>query len=189
MGVRVGLYYISKKTHNQYKDLTLEEINESPTLWSDFHKHSMCDLLDCDLTKIESICQPLFNKIPKDAYDEVTFLQISKTDFEKIIEYYKTLIIEGCNKKKLSNYQFNSYFDGGSLFRDEYRETVKIIRENQLEAQHAPHEWEKNHHIDVNPKNKWLVSNSFRIDYFIFDLIHIYKTFNWNKNVMLLIIN
>ncbi len=85
------------------------------------------------------------------------FKQITKEGFEKIINKYKEFIL--------------SYYE--ELKEEDYKEHVK----------RAISEWK--YPVIVNLRDGDMLTGSWLYEYAIFDLVRIYKTFDWENDIMI----
>lgn len=201
MGYRTNIGKISKRDYNKIKSLTKEEF------FSLYKIENMDDRVDRDkfIINLEYISHDFKNKIPKksfkkffkkDCLNEVydnsdTELKIAtKEFFEFVINDYKLKIVSWY-ERLLSPYMT---LDSWNMFQIDTLKIPEIKSEEFLNAfipiiehlRNNHHEWgSKFSFFEDNLKRDDLkVTNSLKYEYSIFELIRIYKSFNWKKDIL-----
>lgn len=193
MSYRNYFYSISKKEYNKIKSLTKEEffdlyrgLYDIGTELYDFGGN-----VDFKLPKNNSFFK---KKEMKEFYEKYELKIITPEDLKYIIEHYKNKISEDYNqminpfidsefsksmKKVYSNSTINSVYDFSKITQEEQNSLFKILY--HMRAFNT--EWN-----ELNPYNlendSPEITTSWKYEYAIFDLIRIYKTFDWKKNIM-----
>lgn len=211
MGYRNYIATFPKREYNKIKSLTQDELIKFYSLEVDdegfWYKgvyeygkplYEFGKYVDFEPPKT-SIKRFFKNKNLNDKYnDETEFFIVTKEFLEYVIDLYKKRIINYYDKmlhpfsgekedvsflktiKKHYNYPDNSYtFDFNSITKEEQTALYEII--NHVKS--MKFEWEHFDNFDL--KNGDEVTTSWKYEYSIFELIRIYKTFDWKKNVMI----
>lgn len=149
--------------------------------------------------------KPFFKKkCLKEEYSEYDFFVVEKEFLAYLIEtytnkvktYYKDMLSPFFDKDEKSNEFLNSIktehnfpdnkykFDFSKISDDEQTALFKIIEHIRSFAS----EWGVHSFIETLPYNLERgkeVTTSWKFEYGVFELVRIYKTFDWKKNVMI----
>jgi len=211
MGYRTGISYISKAQYKWIYDLTIDEFIEEFNVEcvGDFDISDLCTRLHefgkyTEFDPPKKSIKPFFkNKDMQKAYvgDDIELYVVTK-DFllyiidhytQKVKKYYNTIFqpfikdvdSEFVKSKTISYTDYNSDFDRMYSF-----DFSKITR-NESNAlgcminhfHEMINEWNyKPYDLDeTNPE----ITMSWKYEYAIFELVRIYKAFNWKKNQMI----
>ena len=194
-----------KKEYNKIKSLTLAEISSYYNIdINDFHfdvsKHTTKLY---DLGEVIKFAEPkkskktFFKKNELiEMYDDVDLYIINKEFLYSIIEAYKNQIKNYYNDMVLpllsddsklldtakSIYEFNQTkheFDFSNITSDEQTALYKIIRH----VRSLRTEWVD---LDIfNLEDGDSITSSWKFEYAIFELVRIYKSFDWKKDIMI----
>ena len=202
MGYRISLYCVPKTVVNKYRDYKEEDYKKDDNFFDNLEKDevkydTLTDVISSD--KDNSFSTPLFkNRLSIE--DDMYFGTISKEQFLNIIEEVR------------SNH-ISKWFSGRIVTDDKVGESFKkptgwlekdvpwtpeeARRANQGEWNHKARLWQCCYKrdngdmgyftINIDTKNKWLVSDGNLYEYLIFDLIHILKIFDWENDELICI--
>jgi len=190
MGYRTHIGIISKKEYNEIKSFNQEQLNSykgnkdkddyigaweiAPSLY-EFGKYTEFD--------DEKFYKPFWDNEEFQEYYEGDFWVVEKEFLKHIIEHYKN--------KVLSYYENLLTADG---IQEEYGRFKKItedgIRNLSFEKKvewfdHIKNiwsEWKNDFAIDMTHREK--ITGSWKYEYSLFELARIYKTFDWENNIM-----
>lgn len=124
----------------------------------------------------EDIDKDKFNKLAELLHDnEYGFNYVSKRRFELLVDSYRNRVV--------------MYFEG--LFYGLLGESTAVTKEEAsnkvLSDIRQKLEYAKRGTIiNMNPQNKSAVSDAWLYEYEIFNLVHIYKTMDWDKYIMVI---
>ncbi len=199
MGYRHYFYLVDKKDVELVKDKTYEELMQIAKTYGvnvdededyfyfndqkfmnkteiyEFGKLYWDDTAD----RIYSKGVPLFTKeeTQKCFYDYCPYVMgkeamLEAIDIykEKIIRYYKSLIVDGDTK------EFSYFYD---IEPDEIK-NVEVTRHITDILYH----WDRMGVVDVNPENE-RISNSWMFEHQIFELVRLYKSIDWDSKCLL----
>lgn len=202
MGWRISLYRLSKKTADKWKNITEEQYHtEQDKLYEDLT--SECIFYD---TLTDIICEDRDKKLHSDFFvndintDESAYITISKEQFLNIIEEVRQRIIRWFDGRKVNNDELGDYWKNPTSLYIKHGApwtADSAMKENQKEWNDKAYKWKvqyKNketdteyHYLNIELTDKWKVSGGWSYEYLIFDLIHIYKIFDWENDVLLAI--
>lgn len=174
MGYRFSLYRITKGTYNKWKDLSKEEYH-SDEKWVNFYKEVTQECVYFDTLKSimradldNKLSSPFFTHDVDEEYR--MWATISRGQFLYIIEEVRQKIIE--------------WFDGRRVDGDKLGEEWNIKADSwKIRFSHK----NRYAYANIDLEDKWRVSRGVSYEYLIFDLIHIYKIFDWENDVLLAI--
>ena len=208
MGYRISLYVCPKEYVESIKDITEEEYETNPDiidgLKNELIKYdTLANVLDTGNEIKDNLCSKLFTNRLEIEYD-MSFYTISKEQLLNIIEYIrKHNIFEylwfhtvDYDQKKFyedlsesKTYKYSNSLYKCSKFED-------AVRESCIDARFDARLW-NNYYVDDNgikrytnidtTENKWIISNGMSYKYFIFNLIHILKIFDWDNYCLIAI--
>lgn len=206
MGWRISLYRLPKQTADKWKNITDEQYH---TEWDKMYDelHSECIFYD---TLTDIICEDRDKKLHSDFFindidtNESAFIAISKEQFLDIIEEVRQRIIWWFDGRKVNyevdNVELGDYWKNPtSLYsmRGAPWTADSAMKENQKEWNNKANHWKTRykgnesdtgyHYLNIDLHSKWKVSGGWSYEYLIFDLIHIYKIFDWDNDVLLAI--
>ena len=193
MGYRTYIGYIPKTEYNKIKLLTHEK------LCKHYKRNKMDDFVDSfEITKElyefgkytefdnKKFFKPFFKNKKLQEYYEGDFWIVEKEFLKHIIEHYKGKIIA----------YYDKLLDCSTTDRTHEKHGVLRIKEEELKniAPEKFAEWFR-HIIDM--RMEWThdfafnmkedsdkVTHSWKYEYSIFELVRIYKTFDWKNNSM-----
>lgn len=203
MDYRISLYCVPKTVVKKYREYKEEDYKKDDNFFDNLEKDkvkydTLTDVISSD--KDNSFSTPLFkNKLSIE--EDMYFGTISKEQLLNIIE-------------EVRNNYVSKWFSGRVVTDNEVGETFqkptalylkknipytpeKARKANQIEWNYKADLWQRCYTrdngdvgyftINVNTKNKWLVSGGNLYEYLIFDLIHILKIFDWEKDELVCI--
>lgn len=203
MGFRISLYCVPKEIVHKYENFTEDDYraDKDGIMFDELQKEcvkydTLTDVITSD--NEDKFSSRLFkNELAIE--DDMYFGTISKEQLLNIIKEVRTnYIIKWLNgrrvdKDKLGDVWLNppSYLckDGGWTAEE-------AMKANQFEWNLRANGWiydwwdgKKRHYlnIDIDTDNKWIVSGADSYEYFIFDLIHILKIFDWENDTLVCI--
>ena len=198
MGYRISLYCVPKEIANKWKDITKsEEIKKFGELYSDLTKECMIhDTLNSVLrysADDDKLCSRFFTN-ELEIESDMSFDTISKEQLLNIIEEVRVNHI--C--KWFGERLIKDKDDLGEYWHKMQIPYDKALLANQGEWNIKGNEWKykwKNekyndyayYHINVHIDEKWQVTGGMNYEYGIFDLIHILKIFDFEKNIIMAI--
>lgn len=204
MGWRISLYRLPKQTADKWKGIT-EEQYHTEEVWDKLYEdlHSECIFYD---TLTDIICEDRDKKLHSDFFVndidtyESAFITISKEQFLNIIEEVRQRIIWWFDGRKVNNDELGDYWKNPTSLYIKHGApwtADSAMNENQKEWNDKAYKWKvqyKNkktdteyHYLNIELTDKWKVSGGWSYEYLIFDLIHIYKIFDWDNDVLLAI--
>lgn len=204
MGWRISLYRLPKQTADKWKGIT-EEQYHTDEVWEKMYDELASECIFYDtLTGI--ICEDRDKKLHSDFFingidtDESAFITISKEQFLDIIGEVRQRIIKWFDGRKVDNDELGDYWKSPkSLYLNHGVPWTadSAMKENQNEWNNKAYQWKirfkgdksekEYHYMNIELTDKWKVSGGWSYEYLIFDLIHIYKIFDWDNDVLLAI--
>lgn len=204
MGWRISLYRLPKQTADKWKNIT-EEQYHTEEVWDKMCKELISECIYYD-TLTDIICEDRDKKLHSDFFvknidtDESAYITISKEQFLGIIEEVRQRIIRWFDGRKVNNDELGDYWKNPkSLYTKNGAPWTadSAMKENQKEWNDKASHWKirfkgkesdtEYHYMDIDLTDKWKVSGGWSYEYLIFDLIHIYKIFDWDNDVLLAI--
>lgn len=210
MSWRISLYCVPKKTVEEYREITQEDYDKSDKIFETLEKE--CVMFDT-LTDIigyskdrDKFSTKLFKnnlEIENDMY----FGTISKQQLlDIILEVRENHIIKWFDGRRIDaedklgeawNDKVRPVYAPNHLSYEPWKYEDALLA-NQGEWNYKADRWkskwfddEENgyHYMNINLdlNNKWKVSDGFTYEYLIFDLIHILKIFDWEKDELVCI--
>ena len=199
MGYRHYLYKIEKEVVENVKDKTFSELWDKYATQSDREwreKYPEDNYLDIDRIPKECIFEfgklywddtaariyatgkPLFNnKEVQEQFDDFRPYVVTKEALLVAIEIYKKKVIESYEDCFVENTHLCDPF-----FRIPIEEVPKSIQEKCIEhVQEKLLEWKRGYTIDTDLDDKNHITSSWYYEYSIFNLIHLYKTIDFDK--------
>jgi len=204
MGWRISLYRLPKQTADKWKNIT-EEQYHTEEVWDKMCEdlHSECIYYD---TLTDIICKDRDKKLHSDFFingintNESAYITISKEQFLNIIEEVRQRIIRWFDGRKVNNDKLGDYWKNPTSLYTKIGApwtADSAMKENQKEWNDKAFRWKvkfkdtesdtKYYYTNIDLSSKWKVSGSWSYEYLIFDLIHIYKIFDWDNDVLLAI--
>jgi len=211
MGVRNGLYCVSKETVNGMNDMSYDCFMEKPYEETDqlFKKDEIIyDTLNGIENAVlydEKYSSKLFSDPMFDEDTDRRYRIIGKEQFRNIIGKILEHIAEYKANNKIvfdketgkciigkKNWMFPMAGYGKEYMNNEIlEETLRIQNSNDELWSRPVEEISENktfhHFIDIDIDSKWTVSKAWDWQYAIFDFIHIYKVMDWEKDVIVII--
>lgn len=204
MGWRISLYRLSKQTADKWKCIT-EEQYQTGEAWEEMYNELTSECIFYD-TLTDIICKDRDKKLHSDFFingidtDESAFITISKEQFLNIIEEVRQRVIRWFDGRKVDNNELGDYWKNPTslyLSHGEPWTADSAMKENQKEWNDKAYQWKirfkgdesdkEYHYMNIELTDKWKVSGGWSYEYLIFDLIHIYKLFDWDNDVLLAI--
>ena len=203
MGYRISLYCVPKTVVNKYREYKEEDYENNDDFLDNLEKDTvkydtLTDVISSD--KDGSFSTRLFkNRLSIE--DDMYFGTISKEQLLNIIEEVRNnYVSKWFNDRIVTDKEIGETFKNPTalyLIKDEPWTPEDARKANQMEWNHKALLW-RNHftnkngeehypNINVDIKNKWLVSGSGLYEYTIFDLIHILKIFDWENDELICI--
>jgi len=203
MGYRISLYCVPKTVVDKYREYKEEDYRNDADFFNNLEKEkvkydTLTDVISSDGDN--SFSTPLFkNRLGIE--DDMYFGTISKEQLLNIIEEVRDNHISSWfNGRIVTDKEVGKTFQKPTalyLMKDEPWTPEDARKANQTEWNHKALLWkshftgddgnEKYLNIDIDTKNKWLVSGSDLYEYLIFDLIHILKIFDWENDELICI--
>lgn len=203
MGYRISLYCVPKTVVNKYREYKEEDYENNDDFLDNLEKDTvkydtLTDVISSDDNNRFST--RLFkNRLSIE--DDMYFGTISKEQLLNIIEEVRNnYVSKWFNDRIVTDKEIGETFKNPTalyLMKDEPWTPEDARKANQFEWNHKALLWK--HHftnkngeehypnINVDIKNKWLVSGSDLYEYTIFDLIHILKIFDWENDELICI--
>ena len=203
MGYRISLYCVPKKVVNQYREYKEEDYEKDDDFLTNLEKDTvkydtLTDVISSD--NDNRFSTRLFkNRLSIE--DDMYFGTISKEQLLNIIEEVRNnYVSKWFNNRIVTDKEIGETFKNPTalyLMKDEPWTPEEARKANQGEWNHKALLW-RNHfknkngeeryfNINIDTKNKWLVSGSDLYEYSIFDLIHILKIFDWENDELICI--
>ena len=203
MGYRISLYCVPKTVVNKYREYKEEDYKKDDNFFNNLEKDevkydTLTDIISSD--KDNSFSTPLFkNKLSIE--DDMYFGTISKEQLLNIIEEVRNNYVSKwfCGRVVTDKEVGETFQKPTSLYlmKDAPWTPENAMKANQGEWNHKARLWESRFTrdngevgyftINVDTKNKWLVSGGNLYEYLIFDLIHILKIFDWENDELICI--
>lgn len=195
MGLRFSLYCVPRETVEKYKNITSEEYDRLDCVYDELTKETiifdtLTDVLMHDYDgKFSS--KLFINEL--DVESDLSFVTISKEQLLNIIEEVRVNHI----LKWFDGRRIDSDTELGTEWKKD-QNVEEALRANQGEWNWKANRWKTSWfdedkgtngylNINVDPNNKWVVSGGWSYEYLIFDLIHIFKIFDWENDVLVAI--
>lgn len=203
MGYRISLYCVPKTVVDKYREYKEEDYEKDDNFLTNLEKDTvkydtLTDVISSD--KDGSFSTRLFkNRLSIE--DDMYFGTISKEQLLNIIEEVRdNYVSKWFNDRIVTDKEIGETFKNPTalyLMKDEPWTPEDARKANQFEWNHKALLWkshfknkdgeERYFNINIDTKNKWLVSGSNLYEYFIFDLIHIFKIFDWENDELICI--
>lgn len=203
MGYRISLYCVPKTVVEKYREYKEEDYRNDGDFFNNLKKEvvmydTLTDVISSDGDN--KFSTRLFkNRLSIE--DDMYFGTISKEQLLNIIEEVRdNYISKWFNGRIVTDKKIGKTFQKPTalyLMKDEPWTPEDARKANQGEWNHKALLWkshftgddgnEKYINIDIDTKNKWLVSGSYLYEYLIFDLIHILKIFDWENDELICI--
>lgn len=203
MGYRISLYCVPKTVVNQYREYKEEDYENNDDFLTNLEKDTvkydtLTDVISSD--NDNRFSTRLFkNRLSIE--DDMYFGTISKEQLLNIIEEVRNnYVSKWFNNRVVTDKEIGETFKNPTalyLMKDEPWTPEDARKANQFEWNHKALLWKyhftnrngEEHYpnINVDIKNKWLVSGSGLYEYTIFDLIHILKIFDWENDELICI--
>lgn len=203
MGYRISLYCVPKTVVNKYREYKEEDYKKDDNFFNNLEKDevkydTLTDIISSD--KDNSFSTPLFkNKLSIE--DDMYFGTISKEQLLNIIEEVRNNYVSNWfSGRVVTDKEVGETFQNPTalyLMKDMPYTPERARKANQVEWNHKARLWEScfirdngdvgYFTINVDTKNKWIVSGGDLYEYLIFDLIHILKIFDWENDELICI--
>lgn len=178
MGYRHYFYKIKINEIEKIKDVSADDFDFNVYLPEAFGQEEVFEFgklyYDDTADKIYSTGVPLFSdKKVMEMLDDYIPYVVGKAGLLKAIEIYKNKItdyLEDCGKDSYDEFS-------GSQLKSE--DKIKSDLKDRLMY------WKMNRAIDVSEDNKYSVTNSWLYEYSIFNLVHLLKIIDWEKETLL----
>lgn len=201
MGWRISLYKLPKQTADKWKNIT-EEQYHTEEVWDKLYDDLTSECIYYD-TLTDIICEDRENKLHSDFFvnnintNESAYITISKDQFLGIIEEVRQRIIRWFDGRRIdAKGELGSSFKDKLLMEEPWN-TQTAMEANQGEWNIKANCWKirfkckesdrEYHYPNIDLHSKWKISGGNSYEYLIFDLIHIYKIFDWENDVLLAI--
>ena len=200
MGYRISLYCTPKEQVDAIREITYKDVVETDyeilkQLKGELIKYdTLANVLDTGREEELNLCTRIFNN-KLDVECEQSFYTISKDQLKNIIyyicqhnnyEFMKTRDVDYDNKEvgKWYKQQFWSADERFDL----------SVRSLCLDHQHKTNNWKVRTTEDgdtkcfnVDLESKWFVTDAWTYEYYVFNLVHLYKIFDWDNNYLVAI--
>ena len=203
MGYRISLYCVPKTVVNKYREYKEEDYENNDDFLDNLEKDTvkydtLTDVISSD-NDIRFSTRLFKNRLSIE--DDMYFGTISKEQLLNIIEEVRNnYVSKWFNDRIVTDKEIGETFKNPTalyLMKDEPWTPEDARKANQMEWNHKALLW-KSHftnkngeehypNINVDIKNKWIVSGSGLYEYTIFDLIHILKIFDWENDELICI--
>lgn len=203
MGYRISLYCVPKTVVNKYREYKEEDYQNNDDFVDNLEKETvkydtLTDVISSD--NDNRFSTRLFkNRLSVE--DNMYFGTISKEQLLNIIEEVReNYISKWFNGRVVTDKKIGEAFQNPTvlhLMKGEPWTPEDARKANQGEWNHKALLWrshfkndkgdERYFNIDIDIKNKWLVSGGDLYEYLIFDLIHILKIFDWKNDELICI--
>lgn len=176
MGYSYHLYQMNRSLFEEISVMNINELTETYGEDDWFYLghlpmkklHSNGDLDFDEVSHIKSMGKPLFSDDSLKNTEEMDSFIIGKEGLEAVISIYKERVVRYLKKLTVSE-----EYDEEHLSSEERR---KLYIESLLR------EWEENPPYRLN--NDYRVVTSGRYEYMVFELVHLYKTIDFENNVI-----
>lgn len=203
MGYRVSLYCVPKTVVKKYREYKEEDYKKDDNFFDNLEKDkvkydTLTDVISSD--KDNSFSTPLFkNKLSIE--DDMYFGTITKEQLLNIIEEVRNnYVSKWFSGRVVTDKEIGESFQKPTswhLLKGAPWTPEKAREANQIEWNYKASLWGSSFirdngdvgyfTINVDTKNKWLVSDGNLYEYLIFDLIHILKIFDWENDELICI--
>lgn len=203
MGYRISLYCVPKTVVEKYREYKEEDYEKDEDFFNNLEKEkvkydTLTDVISSD--NDNRFSTRLFkNRLTIE--DDMYFGTISKEQLLNIIEEVRNnYVSKWFNNRVVTDKEIGETFKNPTalyLMKDEPWTPEEARKANQVEWNHKALLWkshfkndkgeERYFNIDIDIKNKWLVSGGDLYEYLIFDLIHILKIFDWENDELICI--
>ena len=203
MSYRISLYCVHKTVIKKYREYKEEDYKKDDNFFDNLEKEivkydTLTDVISSD--KDNSFSTPLFKNrlsIEEDMY----FGTITKEQLLNIIEEVRNnYVSKWFSGRVVTDKEVGETFQkpmASYLMKDVPWTPEEAMKANQGEWNHKARLWQSRFThdngdayyltINVDTKNKWLVSGGNLYEYLIFDLIHILKIFDWENDELICI--
>lgn len=205
MGFRISLYRVPKEVVHKYENFTEDDYrtDKDGIMFDELQKEriiydTLTDVINSDYA--DKFSSRLFkNKLSIE--DDMTFGTISKEQLLNIIEEVRVNhILKWFEGRRIEKNKLGESFSNPPLYllKDHEWTLEEAMKANQIEWNIKASKWKwkwenednKMHHyltINIDTNNKWVISGADTYEYLIFDLIHIFKIFDWENDVLVCI--
>lgn len=203
MSYRISLYCVPKTVVEKYREYKEEDYEKDEDFFNNLEKEkvkydTLTDVISSD--KDNSFSTPLFkNRLRIE--DDMYFGTISKEQLLNIIEEVRdNYVSKWFNNRVVTDKEIGETFKNPTalyLMKDEPWTPEEARKANQVEWNHKALLWkshfkndkgeERYFNVDIDIRNKWIVSGGNLYEYLIFDLIHILKIFDWENDELICI--
>lgn len=179
MGFRLYLGKISKKIYENVQGMTYEEVvKKYIPKNSGFHNFKGLTEVYCLGKNLDTYPEDCKKFFPFDV-DDTDFLIVSKDYLKALIEDYRKSVHE--NYKTLWQTSKNVY-DGYEVSKEDLAQLCMELRQKigEWEGVYVKPYWLEEEHTDG------FVVRSWKYEYAIFNLVHILRSFNWERDQLIL---
>lgn len=203
MGYRISLYCVPKKVVDKYREYKEEDYENNDDFLTNLEKDTVKydTLTDVISSDDDNRFSTRLFKNRLSIEDDMYFGTISKEQLLNIIEEVRNnYVSKWFNDRIVTDKEIGETFKNPTalyLMKDEPWTPEEARKANQVEWNHKALLWkshfkndkgeERYFNIDIDIKNKWLVSGGDLYEYLIFDLIHILKIFDWENDELICI--
>lgn len=183
MGYRNYLILLEKETVSSISDLSIEELQERFGDQDSFCIHNVFEqtlynlgeISDIDSKRLYAKGKPLFTskEVMEDLEDYKPYI-VGREGLLEVIEIYKEKVISHFKDLLVDNKE--DYFEEGN--RTSSQKMEWYIKSMLKDWEHFPP-------INLH-ENTDAISNSYKYEYIIFELVRKYKTVDFNKNTLIL---
>lgn len=205
MGYRISLYCTPKEQVDAIRELTYKDVVETDyeilkQLKGELIKYdTLANVLDTGREEELNLCTRIFNNY-LDFECEQSFFTISKDQLKKIIyyicqhnnyEHMKNRDVD-YDKKEVGKWYKEQFWFVDERFDDERFDVS--LRTLCVDHQNKTNEWKtytdengdtKCFNVDLD--SKWFVTDAWTYEYYVFNLVHLYKIFDWEHNYLVAI--
>lgn len=201
MGYRISLYSTPKQQVDAIRDITDKEVNETEydvfnELTGERIKYdTLANVLDTGYEEENNLCSRIF-KNRLNAEEDMSFYTISKEQLKNIIyyicqhniyEFRQSKIVDYENRKPSEWYRRFSTGDDSVLFEASVR---TLCNDYEFQTNHwkvRTNEDGQTTCLNVNLDDKWTITDGYSYDFYIFNLVYLYKVFDWENNYLVAI--
>lgn len=203
MSYRISLYCVPKTVVDKYREYKEEDYEKDDDFLDNLEKDTvksdtLTDVISSD-NDIRFSTRLFKNRLSIE--DDMYFGTISKEQLLNIIEEVRNnYVSKWFNDRIVTDKEIGETFKNPTalyLMKDEPWTPEDARKANQFEWNYKALLWkshftnengeERYFNINIDTKNKWLVSGSGLYEYTIFDLIHILKIFDWENDELICI--
>lgn len=200
MGYRISLYCTPKEQVDAIREITYKDVVETDfdilhQLEGELIKYdTLANVLDTGHEEELNLCTRIF-KNNLDVECEESFYTISKEQLKNIIYYicqhnnYEHMLDRDVDYDKK---EVGKWYKERFWFVDERFDVS--VRSLCVDHQNKTNKWktytDKNGDTkcaNVDLDSKWFVTDAWTYEYYVFNLVHLYKIFDWDNNYLVAI--